>query len=115
MVQRSDILHQSNDSDSTVEVENKPVLTDESSIYIAGNDSERSIQISNQNMVDSYPDGGLRAWLVVAGVRLLFPIVTPKSYPPFLGNVYYMWDVSIFTDSHLQHYLRLVFFIVRIP
>ena len=49
-------------------------------------------EVINQNTLadDGHPDGGLTAWLIVAGVRLLFPIVNSQSYntsPPFTGDV----------------------------
>ena len=41
-------------------------------------------EILEQNKDDGHPDGGLTAWLIVAGVRLLFLIAISKSYahPP---------------------------------
>lgn len=72
-----------------ITVENVRVSSDGSSISKEKYDLEVQTpveEISAQNTDDGHPDGGLTAWLIVAGVcRLLF-IASSQSYdtfPPF--------------------------------
>ena len=92
MVQRTNNSHHSNED---ITAENARVSNDDSSILKEKYDLEVQTpveELSNQNADDGHPDGGLTAWLIVAGVRILFLSVTPQSYdtfpPPFfIGDV----------------------------
>ena len=69
-------------SDKDITVENVRALNDGSSLLKEKFDLEMQTleEISDQNTDDGHPDGGLTAWLIVAGVRFLFLIVTSQSY-----------------------------------
>ena len=85
----------SQDSNKDVDIENVLTSNDDSSTSTSKERYDLGVQtpveeISEKNTDDDYPDGGLTAWLIVVGVRLLFPIVTSRSYntsSPFLGDV----------------------------
>ena len=73
-------------SNKDIAVENVRISSDGSSISKEKYDLEVQTpveEISDQNIDDGHPDGGLTAWLVVAGVRLPFLIVTSQSYNTF--------------------------------
>ena len=112
MVQRTNGLQHSN---KDIAVENVRVSSDDSSISKEKYDLEVQTpveEISDQNTDDGHPDGGLTAWLIVAGVRLLFPIVTVQSYstsPPFL-RLCVIQARRKYSNSYF-----LPFFIVHIP
>ena len=82
------------DSNKDITVENVGVSDNGSLISKENYDLEVQTpveEIINQNTLadDGHPDGGLRAWLIVAGVRLLFPIVNSQFYntfPPSLSQ-----------------------------
>jgi hypothetical protein len=82
MVQRTNNSHHSNQD---ITVDNPRLSNDDSSISKEKYDLEVTTagEILNQNADDDHPDGGLTAWLIVAGVRLLFPIVASQSYETF--------------------------------
>ena len=92
MVRRT---NNSQHSNKDITIENVRVSNNGSSISEEKYDLEVQTPIEeviNQNTLadDGHPDGGLTAWLIVAGVRLLFPIVNSQSYntsPPFTGDV----------------------------
>ena len=77
MVQPTNNSHHSNED---ITIENVRISND-SSISKEKYDLEAPVEeLSNQNTDDGHPDGGLTAWLVVAGVRILFLIVTLQSH-----------------------------------
>ena len=72
-------------SNKDIIVENVRVSSDGSSISKEKCDLEVQTtveEISDQNADDGHPDGGLTAWLIVIGVRLLHN-VTSQSYDSF--------------------------------
>ena len=85
------VRHANNSQHSTkdidITVENVRVSNDDSSISKEKYDLEEvqtaAEEKSGQNTDDGHPDGGLTAWLIVAGVRPMFPILTSQSYNTF--------------------------------
>ena len=69
MVQRTNNSYHSNQD---ITIDNPRISNDDSSISKEKYDLEVTTagEISNQNTDDDHPDGGLTAWLIVAGVRL---------------------------------------------
>ena len=73
-------------SNKDIAVANVRISSDGSSISKEKYDLEVQTpveEISDQNTDDGHPDGGLSAWLIVAGVRLLFLIVSSQPYNTF--------------------------------
>jgi hypothetical protein len=82
------LIKNSQHSNKFITVENGRVTSDGSSISKEKYDLEVQTpveEISDQNTGtdDGHPDGGLTAWLIVAGVCLPFFIVTSQSYNTF--------------------------------
>jgi hypothetical protein len=79
-------------SDKDITVENVRVSNDDSSMSKEKYDLEEVQipveEVSDQNADDSHPDGGLTAWLIVAGVRLLSLIMTSQPYNIFLPHLF---------------------------
>ena len=73
-------------ADEEITVETLRISNDDGSILKEKYDLEVQTPveaISSQNSDDDHPDGGLTAWLIVAGVRLfLYSIVSSQSYDP---------------------------------
>ena len=84
MVQHSQHTDESQHSNEDVTIESLRVSNDDGSISREKYDLETPVEeISSQNLDDDHPDGGLTAWLMVAGVRLTFSIMSSQSQGAF--------------------------------
>ena len=69
------VRHASN-SQHSITIENVRVSNDDSSISKEEYDEEVQTPAEEKSDQDTHPDGGLTAWLIVAGVRPIFLILT---------------------------------------
>lgn len=76
MVQHSQHTNDSQHSNEDITIENLRISNDDGLILTEKYDLEVQSppeEIPGQNLDDGHPDGGFTAWLMVAGVRLIFP------------------------------------------